>query len=351
MKRHIVVVTLLCGLSVVLVPACARQDSGGTSTAQAGGKILPIGDLTAPDVDALSRDKTLFLVTIGMLEVHGPHLPIATDTIEVENEVRGVAAILSRALPGWNVMVMPTVNYGSSGANQVGGRLAVHPGTYGIRQSTLRSLVADIGGQIAQNRFNWIYVMNGHGAPTHHIAVNEASDFVSETFGVTMLNVSGLFNADAAIQAQGAKIAATHFSTADVASFGMDAHAGVSETSAMLAVRPELVSPGYRTLPSLRAENFREAREIGLRSGWPVYLSSPAKATAAYGRDVEAWWSEGMADLILRSVRGESMAGRPRWPDPMLLDSVWVQAGKEVLEPEREFELKLERWLDQRQNK
>ena len=80
------------------------------------------------------------------------------------------------------------------------------PGTYGVRQSTLRSLVADIGGQIVQNRFKWVFVMNGHGAPTHHIAVNEACDFVSEVFDATMVNVSGLFNADAAIQSQGEKI-------------------------------------------------------------------------------------------------------------------------------------------------
>ena len=104
MKRHIVVVALLCCLFLALVPACARQDSSGASTAPAGGKIIPIGDLTAPEVDALNRDKTIFLLTIGMLEAHGTHLPIATDTFEVENEVRGVTAILSRALPGWNVM-------------------------------------------------------------------------------------------------------------------------------------------------------------------------------------------------------------------------------------------------------
>ena len=155
MKRHIVIVTLLCCLSFVLVLACAQQDTGRTRTAPASGKILAIGDLTAPDVDALSRDRTLFLLSVGMLEVHGPHLPFATDTIEVENEARGVAEILSRALPGWNVVVMPTVNYGSGGANQVGSRLAVHPGRTGSgsplcgrwwRTSAGRSRKTDSGG-------------------------------------------------------------------------------------------------------------------------------------------------------------------------------------------------------------
>jgi creatinine amidohydrolase/Fe(II)-dependent formamide hydrolase-like protein len=110
----------------------------------------------------------------------------------------------------------------------------IHPGTYAIRQSTLRSVVADLGAQIAQNGFKWIFVMNGHGAPTHNIAINEACDFVSETFRVTMLHLTGLFRADAAIQSRGEKINAKYFSAGDVASFWMDVHAGIGETSGML---------------------------------------------------------------------------------------------------------------------
>ena len=126
------------------------------------------------------------------------------------SRARGVAERLARELPRWNVVVMPTVHYGSAGANQIGD-VAIHPGTYGVRQSTLRSLIADIGAQVVQNRFKWVFVMNGHGAPTHHVAVNEACDFVSETFKATMLNVSGLFSADAAIQEKGARLAANTF--------------------------------------------------------------------------------------------------------------------------------------------
>jgi creatinine amidohydrolase len=243
--------------------AQVQPDTRNSSTAAARGKILMIGDLTWKDIDALSRDSTLFLLTVGMLEEHGPHLPIASDQIGVEYEVKHVATRLSRALPGWNVVLMPTVNYGSAGANHIG-KMAVHPGTYAIRQSTLRSLIADIGGQIAQNRFKWVFVMNGHSAPTHSIAVNEACDFVSDVFNVTMLNVSGLFKADTLIQVQGGRLAAKHFSPADLASFGMDVHAGVGETSGLLAIRPDLVRSSYRSLPSYRAENPpAESRRAG----------------------------------------------------------------------------------------
>jgi hypothetical protein len=120
MKPKPIVVMLMCCLCSVLVLACAQQGAGRTSTAPASGKVYAIGDMPWPEVDALGRDKTLFLLTVGMLEEHGPHLPVSSDTIAVEYEARLAAGRLSRALPDWNVVVMPTLNYGSSGANQVG---------------------------------------------------------------------------------------------------------------------------------------------------------------------------------------------------------------------------------------
>jgi creatinine amidohydrolase len=350
MKHHFVNLPILCCLCTVLALGCAQQDTNSTSTAAASGKVLAIGDLTWPEIDALNRERTLFLLPVGMLEEHGPHLPIATDTIGVEHEAGSVADRLSHALPAWNVVLMPAVNYGSSGANQIG-NVAIHPGTYGVRQSTLRSLVADIGGQIAQNRFKWVFVMNGHGAPTHHIAVNEACDFVSEVFKATMLNVSGLFNADPAIQSQGEKLAAKHFSPADVSSFCRDVHAGLGETSGVLAIRPDLVRSGYRSLPSVRVENRGEMRDTAARPGWPGYFSSPARANAAYGREIEAWWVEGMTDLILQAVRGENLHNRPRWPGSVQNDPDYAQILDYALEPDREFELTFERWLGERQKK
>jgi hypothetical protein len=56
-----------------------------------------------------------------------------------------------------------------------------------------------------------------------------------------------------------------------------------------------------------------------------------------------------MTDLILRSVRGENLLGRPRRADSVRNDPVLLQIMEEILKPEREFEQRLERWLAQRQ--
>ena len=109
-------------------------------------RIFELEELRFPQIDALDREMTMFILPIGMLEEHGPHLPIASDTFGVMFEADGVAKRVSRELPEWNVVMMPPLHYGETGANEIGG-VFTHPGTYGIRHTTLRSLVADIGGR------------------------------------------------------------------------------------------------------------------------------------------------------------------------------------------------------------
>jgi creatinine amidohydrolase len=324
----------------VLVLLCAV-----TCAAPALSRIYKLEELNWPQIDALERERTLILLPVGMLEQHGPHLPIGADTIGVLYEANGVSKRLSKALSEWNIVMAPSINYGHGGANQIGGML-VHPGTYSIRRSTLRSLVADVGGQFAQNGFKWIFVLNGHGAPAHNIAINEACDFISETFRVTMLHLTGLFKGDAAIQARGEKIKTRHFTPAEISSFGMDVHAGVDETSGILAVRPDLVRSDYKTLPDRAGRSLDDLRRIALERGWQGYLSSPSKATAAYGRAVEEWWIGGFTELILRAVRGEDLSRKPRLPET--IPPAVAPTLEKGFADEREFEVKLDNWLAQR---
>ena len=308
-------------------------------------RVLELAELAWPRIDALDRERTIFILPIGMIEEHGPHLPVASDTFGVEYEAAGVSKKVSVALPQWRVVMMPTIHYGETGANVIGGAF-VHPGTYGIRHSTLRSLVADVGAQVAQNGFKWIFVLTGHASPSHGIAVNDACDFVSESFNVSMLHVSGLFRADSVSQSRARTIALKHFAAADIASFGLDVHAGVGETSINLALRPLLVHRGYRTLPSQAGRTFEELQAIASSPGWQGYLSTPSKATAAYGRDIEVWWVDGLTELILRATRGENLLKAPR--APAQLDPGRAGVLDKALQNEREFEAKLDAWLARR---
>jgi creatinine amidohydrolase/Fe(II)-dependent formamide hydrolase-like protein len=330
---------ILIASTALTAATTASEQRGRRST------IQNLEELTAPQIAALDRDRTIVIVPVGMIEQHGPHLPVGADTFGVVYEANGAARRVAQELAGWSIVIMPAVNYGQSGANRLGGQ-RYHPGTYSIRQSTLRSLLADIGSQLAENGFRWIFVTNGHGAPTHNIALNEACDFVSETYGVSMLHMTALLRADPAIQGIGRAIAARHFSAAELTSFGMDVHAGVSETSAMLALRPELVQPMYKTLPSQAGASLEELRRVATTPGWQGYLSSPARATAAYGRAVQSWWVNGFADLMVRTVRGEDMFKHPRTPDAIPAPVAPMLAIE--LAEEQAFQAKFDEWMARR---
>ena len=138
----------ILAVSTVLASAtAASQQPGPRST------IHKLDELNAPQIAALDRERTMFILPVGMVEQHGPHLPVGADTLAVVYEANGAAQKVARDLAGWSIVMMPAVNYGQSGANRLGGQ-RYHPGTYGIRQATLRSLVADIGAQLAENRFS-----------------------------------------------------------------------------------------------------------------------------------------------------------------------------------------------------
>jgi creatinine amidohydrolase len=333
MKRALTVLLVLCAAYV------------SASHAQQNRRVHKLDELRWPQIDALDRDRTMFILAIGMLEEHGPHLPIGSDTFGVAYEADEVVRRVAGALPAWNVVVMPSIDYGQGGANIIGGQL-VHPGSYGIRQTTVRALVADIGTQLALNRFKWIFVLTGHGSPSHGVAVNEACDFVSESFGVTMLHVSGLFRADERIQAKGTAVTAKYFSPEQIASFGLDPHAGVSETSVNLALRPGLVPASYKKLVPVVAHSRADMQKVASTPGWPGYFSAPALASAAYGRAIEMWWVEGLSDLILRAARGENLLKARRAPEQ--IEPVVASILDKALEDEREHEAKLQEWLARR---
>ncbi len=338
--KHALVALLASGLS-----SCATQHRVVLPNDVPTPPIYRMEELTWPAIDALDRDSTVIILPVGMLEQHGPHLPAGSDTLAVAYEANFVAQRVSRASPGWSVVMMPAVAYGHSGANNLGD-LPIHPGTYALRQSTFRALLADIGAQLAQNGFKWIFVLNGHGAPSHGVASDEACDFVSERFGVTMLDVTALFRADPQMQARGAAMNARFFSAAEIASFGMDVHAGVGETAGMLAIRPDLVLPNYRTLPSQIGTSFEELRAVATSPGWQGYLSAPARATPQYGAAVETWWIDGMSELILQTIRGDDMAARPG--QPATIPPPIAPMIERALANEAAFETELEVWLSQR---
>ena len=58
--------------------------------------------------------------------------------------------------------------------------------------ATLRAIYMDLAGELGEQGFRWIFLVHNHGAPNHHKALNQASDYFHDSYGGTMVHMFGL---------------------------------------------------------------------------------------------------------------------------------------------------------------
>jgi mycofactocin system creatininase family protein len=219
-----------------------------------------LGALVWPDVAARAGGSVL-AVPIGATEQHGPHLPLSTDTdIAVEMATR-----LAAARP--DVLVAPAVAYGSSGEH------AGFAGTLSIGASVTEELLVELGR--SADAFAGVAFISAHGG-----------------------NAGPVRRAVARLAAEGRQVVAWSPKPDPVG----DAHAGLTETSVMLALDPAHVRAD-RAEPG-RLEPLESLMPALARSGVAAVspngvLGDPSGASAEAGSDLLERWA---ADLVGRLV-------------------------------------------------
>jgi len=166
--------------------------------------------------------KTTALLYAGAIEQHGPHLPTGTDTILGYALGQRVAKILGNAL------VAPVIRPGLSEHH------IDFPGTFTLSYETFCKLVEECCVSLARQGFENIVVISSHGGNTD--ALKAFTPYVSKKVG----DKTTVFFL---IPDQKSHHESTQrFMKKTNATLGeMGAHSGLSETSMVLAVRPELV--------------------------------------------------------------------------------------------------------------
>lgn len=140
----------------------------------------------------------------GALEWHGPHLPLGVDGILAENVTEQVVRKTGGVvLPTtwWPVTPMP------------------HPQSLPVYSSTLVSLWNDVFTALSHAQWQLVVVISGHYSQGHELALMNAAEQAIKKLGLLVLAIPPMALVDETM---------------------LD-HAGLWETSLMMAVRPDLV--------------------------------------------------------------------------------------------------------------
>lgn len=334
--RAVRVVTSIC-LSLALVSACDLSEPKKTDDA------LRLEELTQDQLRQLDPEKTVFFLTFGNIEVHGPHLPLGTDHFVALAFRDDLIERLSAAHPELTFVTYPAIPLGEGGVEELAGQWD-HSGTFALRYRTLRDIAIDLGSEIARNGFKQIFLINAHGGFLHNLAFTEAAEFVSDHFDVLMVNIGAYVFAEAFYNPD---ILEAHFGSDWADRIGIFHHAGAPETAQILHLREDLVSSSYANLPAFIAHDMQGIFDVSESTGWQGYWGEPKYATRELGVDLTD-------DLAMRGFRiaemalsGEDLSNLPIYPETFLgapEARAYFEAGIERYEIQTQ---QIEAWLEE----
>jgi hypothetical protein len=120
------------------------------------------------------------------------------------------------------------------------------------------------------------------------------------------------------------------------------------ETSALLFLRPTLVSDQYRSAKSQTGQNWSDLVRLAKEPDWPGYFGAPRLATAARGAADAGAFLKTATEYALKILGGfdDRMVGRigeltKKTPQNVAIDS-------DALSREEESRRRQERWLAKR---
>ncbi len=230
-------------------------------------KRLLFAELNRSDLRA-AAPSALVVIPCGAVEQHGPHLPTGTDFFTVDHIARAAGRIAADSVP---LLVAPAMPFGCSQHHiPFGGTMSMTTETY--YRAMFEMVLA-----VVQSGFKRVFLLNGHGG-NHEILQLVARDI--------------------ALQKPAHVAAASYWTIAWDALIAVDAHkgmrlpghAGIFETSMMLAQRPDLVPaerPHRDNVGDTDPRNFHKPYRAEHPGSWQTiegYTDSPDRATSDRGQ-------------------------------------------------------------------
>lgn len=242
---------------------------------------LLLQEMTRAEANEIAP-RALAVFPVGALEQHGPHLPVGTDYFSVEHVSRAAAAEVASQIP---VVVAPTLPFGSSHHHLPFG------GTMSLSTETYYRTVYELAEALITSGFRRIFIVNGHGG-NHELVQLVARDLT--------LKYEAHLAAGSYWNIAWDEVAAA----AKAMPGGLPGHAGIYETSQIMALRPELIQEPrpHRDLTTPYVHSPVQSYRSQIYGFWQSidgYTDSPDQADAAQGEAYLAAVVRGVARALV----------------------------------------------------
>ncbi len=269
-------------------------------------QVFQMGELNKTDFQALDRDTTAVLMPIGVIEEHGPYLPLLTDSYISEWLIDRIANTIV-AREDWSVVIVPSLPIGVGAPEDFGPRIR-NFGSLPLRPATKRAVLMDLVSGLGEAGFRWIFAIDIHGPYINKRMTDETADYFRDVYGGTMVNLAGVRHPEP-------PASASALTDQEEAEDGLAVHAGLTESSSLMYVRPDLFGPGHRDAPAVTANRWEDYETLPNEPDWPGYFGSPRLARADIGADRMEVWARNTGDLALRIIDGLDPSTLPRAAD------------------------------------
>tara|TARA_Y100001968_G_scaffold207085_1_gene190282 strand:+ start:4087 stop:4875 length:789 start_codon:yes stop_codon:yes gene_type:complete len=217
--------------------------------------------LSWPEVENIAKHKRSTVIwPFGAVEQHGPHLPLATDSIFIDEIICEVLKLFPSDVP---LKKLPTQYIGFSPEHKG------FNGTISLPSNLMISMIKEVGVQLSEMGFKRLILINAHGGQISllNTAARELRSYAQNLSILPCFLWSGVDGLSELL-------------TNEEIENGL--HASLAETSLMLALKPELV--GDKRPNEILGEQIPE--------GWSLEGNAPT-----------AWLTE---DLSKSGVIGDS---------------------------------------------
>lgn len=250
---------------------------------KSGGSRRWCDQLTSDEFAERVKRDHLVVLPFGSIEEHGSHLPLGTDSFQCEEVVKRIAEM-------FGALVLPPMRYGECRTTRG------FPGTISLRSETVRAFTEDVLTELARNGVSNVLVLSGHAGSGHMAAIRLGAQRAVEVH--SRLKIMVLSDYDIAYDLAGKEFPRD------------DGHAGLIETSRMLAIRPDLVGD-ERPVGAARPPRFMIVSDPERYIPTGV-MGDPTGSSAETGRRIDDYVVEKLSAMIADNFGIAPKAGDDR---------------------------------------